>query len=117
MTIHYKGCEDTALKEAFPVLFGIVCAKDAYDTAHGENSFMVIKWNVSFARVAHNWEVDAFASFFRMLYLTRMRQGKTSCGGFFPKDGCLVLNPYTLSWVVKMVFISFRRIFGRLRFP
>ena len=74
MTIHYKGCEDTALKEAFLVLFGIACAKDAFDTAHVENSFSVIKWNVSFAKAAHNWEVDVFASFFRVLYLARMRQ-------------------------------------------
>jgi hypothetical protein len=28
---------------------------------------------VSFARTAHDWEVDAFALFFRVLYLARMR--------------------------------------------
>jgi len=29
---------------------------------------------VNFARVAHDWEVDVFASFFRVLYSARMRQ-------------------------------------------
>jgi len=32
------------------------------------------KWNVSFIRTAHNWEVDAFASFFNFLYSLRLRQ-------------------------------------------
>jgi hypothetical protein len=57
-----------ALKEAFPNLFGITRAKDTsvatplkfYD---GSN-----QWNVSFARAAHDWEVDVFASFFQVLY-------------------------------------------------
>jgi hypothetical protein len=31
---------------------------------------------VSFARAAQDWEVDAFVSFFRMLYLVRMRKEK-----------------------------------------
>jgi hypothetical protein len=33
-----------------------------------------IQWNVSFARAAHNWEVDVFTSFFQVLYLGRVRQ-------------------------------------------
>jgi len=29
---------------------------------------------VSFARAAHNWEVDVFVLFFRALYLVKVRQ-------------------------------------------
>jgi hypothetical protein len=54
------------LKDAFPVLFGIVCAKDAHVEAHIELSGGVIQLNVSFARSAYDWEVDAFASFYRL---------------------------------------------------
>jgi hypothetical protein len=32
-----------------------------------------IQWNVSFTRTVHDWEVDDFASFFRVLYLVRVR--------------------------------------------
>jgi hypothetical protein len=33
---------------------------------------MIVKWNVSFTRTAHDWEVDVFVSFFRVLYLARV---------------------------------------------
>jgi hypothetical protein len=32
-------------------------------------------WNVSFARVAHDWKVDVFASFFQVLYSAKVRRG------------------------------------------
>jgi hypothetical protein len=31
-------------------------------------------WNMSFARVAHDWEMKAFALFFMELYSMRMRR-------------------------------------------
>jgi hypothetical protein len=65
-------CGDLAIKEAFPVLFGIACTKDASVLAHVEFLGGAIQWNVSLARVTQDWEVDAFA-LFRMLYLARMR--------------------------------------------
>jgi hypothetical protein len=55
-------------------LFGIVCAKDAFVTSHLELSGGSTQWNANFARVAHDWEVDAFASFYRVLYLARVRR-------------------------------------------
>lgn len=58
--------EDMTLKDAFSVLFGIACSKDAVVTAHQEN--------VSFTIVAHDKKVEILASFFRMLYLIRVRQ-------------------------------------------
>jgi hypothetical protein len=60
------------LKDALPVLFGIACAKDAPVEAHMDFSGDAIKWNVSFAKTAQNWEVDVFASFYKLLYLARM---------------------------------------------
>jgi len=33
-----------------------------------------IQWNVSFTRASHDWEMEAFASFFMVLYLARARQ-------------------------------------------
>jgi hypothetical protein len=54
------------LKEAFPVLYDIACAKDAFVAAH--------QWNVSFPRVAHDWDIDIFASFLRVLYSVEVRQ-------------------------------------------
>jgi hypothetical protein len=54
---------------------------------------------VSFVRAVHDWEVEAFVSFLRVLYLAGM-----SCGGSFPKEDCLLLNPFTVSWVTMIVF-------------
>jgi hypothetical protein len=63
---------------------------------------------MNFARAVHNWEVDAFVSFLKMLYSARMRR---------EGEGCLVLNPSTGSWiVVMMVSVSLGRVFGELKF-
>jgi hypothetical protein len=70
---HDLWCGDLALKEAFPILFGIACTKDTFVVAHVEFFGGSIQWNMSFARAAHDWEVDAFTSFFRVFYLVKMR--------------------------------------------
>jgi hypothetical protein len=56
---HDLWCRDMALRDVFPVLFGIACANDAFVAAHFEFSGGAIKWYMSFARAAHDWEVDA----------------------------------------------------------
>jgi hypothetical protein len=61
---HDERCGDVALKERFPDLFGIADAKDASVAAHLEFYGGYNQWNVCFARVAHDLEVDTFASFF-----------------------------------------------------
>jgi hypothetical protein len=85
------------------LVIGIACAKDA----HVETCEIFWRCHLverELARVAQAWEVDAFGLFFRMLYLVRMREeGKTSCGGSLLKEGCLVLNLYTVSLIKKMV--------------
>jgi hypothetical protein len=67
MSLHlfFKLFMQTTTKVAFPVLFGIACAKDASVAANLEFLGGSIQWNVSFVRAAHDWEVDVFASFFR----------------------------------------------------
>jgi len=71
---HDLWCGDMALKESFPVLFGIACGNDASVMAYVEFFGCAIQQNMSFARAAHDWEVDAFTLFFRALYLVRMRR-------------------------------------------
>jgi hypothetical protein len=65
---------DTALQEVFPVLFGITCTNDASVAALVELFGGVTQWNVIFASAAHDWEVEAFALFFRVLNLARIRR-------------------------------------------
>jgi hypothetical protein len=65
-----QWCGDVARKEAFPVLFGIALAKDASVAAQLKLYGSSNQWNVSFARVTHDWELDVFASFFR--YCTQL---------------------------------------------
>jgi hypothetical protein len=70
-------CGDMAFKNSFLVSLGIACANDTYVATHVEFSGGAIYWNVSFARAAHDWEVDTFTLYFMMLYLVTMRwEGK-----------------------------------------
>jgi hypothetical protein len=70
-----KWCGDVALKVAFPVLYGLACAKDASIAANLEILGGSNQWNVSFVRAAHDWEVDVFASFFQVLHSASVRRG------------------------------------------
>jgi hypothetical protein len=47
--------------------------KNAFVVAHLELADGYNCRNVSFVRVAHDWEVDVFASFFNLLYSIRVR--------------------------------------------
>jgi hypothetical protein len=60
-----------------------------------ENSGGFIQLNISFTRVAHDWEVDVFASFFRVSYLARVGlECKDNCCGSLPKQGCLFFKSF-----------------------
>jgi hypothetical protein len=67
-------CGTLVLKEASLGLFDIACTKDAFVAYHLENPGGSIQWNMSFARVALDWEVNVFASFFQVLYLGGVRR-------------------------------------------
>jgi len=69
-------CGDTALKVAFPALFGIASVKDASVADNLEFLGGSNRWNVSFTRESHNWEVDDFASFFQALHSVKVRRGR-----------------------------------------
>jgi len=87
---HHQWCGDVALKDVFPDLFGIDCAKDAAVAAHLEFFGSSNQWNVNFARAAHDWEVDVLASFFKLVYSTKVsRHSEDKLWWVPPKRGCL----------------------------
>jgi hypothetical protein len=49
---------DVALKVAFPILYDLACVKDASIAANLEIMGGTNQWNMSFAKVSHDWEVD-----------------------------------------------------------
>jgi hypothetical protein len=49
--------------------------QDASVVDHLELSSGSHKWNISFIRVAYDWEVDIFASFFNLLYSFSVSRG------------------------------------------
>jgi hypothetical protein len=65
-------CGEVPLKEAFTVLYDIARDKDAHVADHLVLVSGSYQWDVSFFRAAHDWEVDVLASFFSLLYSTRM---------------------------------------------
>ena len=109
------GCEDMTLKEGFSDLYGIACAKNAFVVPHLEISGGSNQWFVSFARAAHDWEVDVFASFFRVVYSVRVRwEGEDKLWWVLSKRGLSVVISFTVSWFTSMALISLRRVFRRL---
>jgi hypothetical protein len=65
---HDLWCGNMVFKESFPGLFDIACTNMPFLLITCS-----IKWNVSFVGAAHDWEVNIFASFFRVLYLGKVR--------------------------------------------
>jgi len=94
-------CRDTALKVAFPALFGIAHVKDASVANNLEFLSGSNQWNMSFKREAHNWEVNVFASFFQALHSVKVSRG----------------SEHKLWWVSskKWLVIFSGKVFGALR--
>jgi hypothetical protein len=68
-------CLKTPLKNMFPVLFTIACAKEARVE---ENMAIVngaIHWNVMFIRHVHDWELEEVLRFFELLYSQQIMHG------------------------------------------
>jgi hypothetical protein len=79
-------CGNKALKEAFPYLYCIACAKDASVSTHLEPYVGSNQWNINFAIVVHDQEVNVFALIFNLLYSIRMKRvGKEALVGTFQK--------------------------------
>jgi hypothetical protein len=57
-----------------------------------------IQWNMSFARTAHNWEVDVFTLLFRVLYLGKVRwEGEDKLCWVPSKKGLVGVKSFTMS--------------------
>jgi hypothetical protein len=67
-------CGEMSLKEAFPVLYDIACAKDTLVADHLVVVSGSYQWDVRFFRDVHDWEVDVMASFFSLLYSSKVAQ-------------------------------------------
>ena len=61
-------CTDGPLKSAYSELFRIARAKDAFvaDNFHCRGGS--IHWEVTFSRLAQDWELESFSSFLELLY-------------------------------------------------
>jgi hypothetical protein len=62
-----SGVGDWAFKEAFPDLYSIAHAKDAFVAKQLELCSDSHQWNVSFNRAAHDWYVDVSFLFLNLL--------------------------------------------------
>lgn len=60
-------CGNNVLKDSFPSVFWIACEKEVPVANFMEIAGDMVQWNVSFARVAQDWEVNSFEEFFRLI--------------------------------------------------
>jgi len=73
----YMWCGEIPLKKAFSVLYDIARDKDAHVADHLVMVNGSYQWDVNFFRTAHDWEVEVLASFFSLLYSSRVdREGE-----------------------------------------
>ena len=70
-------CGDSSLKEAFPDLYNMDSVKDALVVVNMDLSNGFLQWNVSFIRLAHDWEVNVFGF---LLYLVVLLQSEKKRG-------------------------------------
>jgi hypothetical protein len=86
------------LKDIFLVLFGIVCTNDVYVAAHVEFFGGSIQWNVNLLEqlMIGRWMHLVFLDVVFSDYETGRRRQVVV--GPFLKEGCLVLNSFTMIW-------------------
>lgn len=65
---------DTVLKVAFPTLFSLAHAKDAFVANNLEFLGGSNQWNVNFSREVHDSEAGVFTSFLQLLHLVIVRR-------------------------------------------
>jgi hypothetical protein len=66
-------CGDRTLKDAYPDLFNMASFKGASIADNMECSNGTIQWNVQFTRLAHDWEIEVLAAFYKDLYDCKLR--------------------------------------------
>jgi hypothetical protein len=57
-------CGEQPLMNAFPALFTIACAKEAWVEENMDIVNGAIHWNVLFIRLMHDWELEEVSRFF-----------------------------------------------------
>jgi hypothetical protein len=110
-------CGEVPLKEAFPVLYDIARVKDAHVADHLVVVSRSFQWDVSFFRAAHDWEMDVLASFFSLLYSTRVDcDGDDQLWWSPSHNGNLMLDLSIRFLLAKRLFIFLGKVFGGPRF-
>jgi hypothetical protein len=66
-------CGKSSLKDSYPGLFSIAKLKEASIADNIEHSNGVVRWNIVFTRLIHDWEVEVLASFYSCLYSFKFR--------------------------------------------
>jgi hypothetical protein len=61
-------CIDSPLKSAYPELYRIARAKGAFVADNFQCRGNSIHWEVTFSRLAQDWELESFSSFLELLY-------------------------------------------------
>ena len=61
-------CTDGSLKDAYPELFRLARDKDACVADNFQRLGDSIHWEVTFSRLAQDWELESFLSFLELLY-------------------------------------------------
>ena len=64
----YVWCTDGSLKDAYLEFFRIARTKDACVADNFQRLGASIHWEVTFSRLAQDWEVESFLSFLELLY-------------------------------------------------
>lgn len=64
---HYLWCGNQPLKTDSSDLFCLPRCKEAWVVDHMQFFNENFRWNISFTRLVHDWEVD-FVTFFDLLY-------------------------------------------------
>jgi uncharacterized membrane protein YkvI len=110
------GVETRPLRKPFQIYTVLFVQRMALVTAHLDFSNNSNQWNINFVRTTHGWEVNAFASFFILLYSVRVNEMVNKLRWSPSRKGCLLLAPSTMSLLVMMSLLSLGKAFGRLKF-
>ena len=66
-------CMDGTLKAAFPELYRIAWVQAAFVGDNFQYRGGFVYWDVTFSRLAQDWELESFASFLELLYSANVK--------------------------------------------